>query len=54
MEKKRNTITIEDDLNEKELTNLIKDKLLISKYLSNGELMKTIYIKDKLINFIIR
>ncbi len=52
--KKRNTITIEDNLNEKELTSLIKNKLLISKYLKDGELKKTIYIKDRLINFIIK
>ena len=52
--KKRNTITIENNLSEKELISLIKDKLLISKYLNNGELVKTIYIKDRLINFIIK
>ena len=52
--KKRNSILIEGDITEKELTTLIKDKLLISKYLNNGELTKTIYIKDRLINFIIK
>ncbi len=52
--KKRNIISIKDDLNEKQLTDLIKDKSLISKYLSNGELIKTIYIKNRLINFIIK
>ena len=52
--KKRNTITIEDDLSEKELISLIKNKLLISRYLNNGELIKTIYVKDRLINFIIK
>ncbi len=52
--KKRNSILIEGDLTEKELITLIKDKLLISKYLNNGELTKTIYIKDRLINFIIK
>ena len=52
--KKRSTISIKEDLNEKELIDLIKNKLLISKYLDNGELVKTIYIKDRLINFIIK
>ena len=52
--KKRSTISIEDDFNEKELIDLIKNRLLISKYLDNGELVKTIYIKDKIINFIIK
>jgi len=52
--KKRSTISIEDHFNEKELIDLIKNRLLISKYLDNGELVKTIYIKDKLINFIVK
>jgi leucyl-tRNA synthetase len=52
--KKRGTISITDDLKEKELINLIKNKQIISKYLDNGELIKTIYIKSRLINFIIK
>ena len=34
--KKRNTLTIEDDLDEKDLINEIKNKQLISKYIDNG------------------
>ena len=52
--KKRGTITITEKLNEKELIDQIKNKQLISKYLDNGELIKTIYIKNRLINFIIK
>jgi leucyl-tRNA synthetase len=52
--KKRNTLYIKEDLDEKELTDLIKRKLLISKYLNEGKLIKTIYVKDKLINFLIK
>tara|TARA_B100000902_G_scaffold367528_1_gene390198 strand:- start:223 stop:1191 length:969 start_codon:yes stop_codon:yes gene_type:complete len=52
--KKRNTITIENDLSEIELIDLIKNKELISKYLNDGELIKTVYIKDRLINFIMK
>ena len=52
--KKRNTILIDENLNEKELIDLIKSKQLISKYLDNGELVKTVYIKSRLINFIIK
>ena len=52
--KKRSTISINDDLGEKELIDLIKNKQLISKYLDNVELVKTIYIKNRLINFIIK
>jgi len=52
--KKRNTLYTNEDLNEKELTDLIKRKLLISKYLNEGKLIKTIYVKNKLINFLIK
>ena len=52
--KKRNTILINENLNEKELIDLIKNKQLISKYLDNGEILKTVYIKDRLINFIVK
>ena len=52
--KKRGSITVIENLSEKELIDQIKDKRLISKYLDNGELVKTIYIKDRLINFIIK
>ena len=52
--KKRNTISVDKSLNEKELVDLIKNQQLVAKYFDNGELVKTIYIKDKLINFIIK
>ena len=45
---------IGENLDENELIDQIKNKQLISKYLDNGELIKTIYIKNKLINFIIK
>ena len=52
--KKRSTLLIEKNLTEKELVQLIKDKELIANYFANGELIKTIYIKDRLINFLIK
>ncbi len=52
--KKRNILSVDEDLNEKDLINQIKNKQLISKYLDNGELIKTIYIRNRLINFIIK
>ena len=52
--KKRNSISIDKSLNENDLIKLIKNKQLIKKYFDDGELLKTIYIKDKLINFIIK
>ena len=52
--KKRNTLSVEKNITEKELVQLIKNKELITNYFANGELIKTIYIKDRLINFIIK
>ena len=52
--KKRNTITASKDIGETELIKIIKDNNMIDKYLNNGELLKTIYVKGRLINFIIK
>ena len=52
--KKRNTIVVQKNIEEKEIINQIKDKQLIDKYLNAGELVKTIYVKNRLINYIIK
>ena len=52
--KKRSVILIQKNIGEKEIINQIKDKQLIDKYLNSGELIKTIYVKNRLINYIIK
>jgi leucyl-tRNA synthetase len=52
--KKRNTILINRDINEEDLTTKIKIEKLIDKYFNDSELVKTIYVKGRLINFIIK
>ena len=52
--KKRNTILTNKEIGEKELTDKIKNDHLIDKYLKDGEILKTIYVKGRLINFIIK
>ncbi len=52
--KKRSIISIEKDVEENEIIDQIKDKALIEKYFQNGNLIKTIYVKNRLINFIIK
>ena len=52
--KKRNTISVEKNVNEKEIISKIKDNKLIDKYLNDGKLLKTIYVKNRLINYIIK
>jgi leucyl-tRNA synthetase len=52
--KKRNTFSISKNTEENEILKYINHNKLIEKYLAAGNLDKTIYIKDKLINFIIK
>tara|TARA_Y100001970_G_scaffold258833_1_gene339162 strand:- start:4891 stop:7440 length:2550 start_codon:yes stop_codon:yes gene_type:complete len=50
--KKRNTITLKEEINENNLLDLIKKMKLIDKYIKNQKILKTIYVKNKLINII--
>ena len=52
--KKRSIMTVEKNLEEKVLIQKIKQDKLIDKYIENKEIIRTIYIKDKIINVIIR
>ncbi len=52
--KKRATISTDTDITESELLNQIQEKELIKKYINNQNLIKTIYIKNRLINYIIK
>ncbi len=50
--KKRNTILLKKELNEKDLLSHIKHMKLVNKHIENKKIIKTIYIKNKLINII--
>ena len=50
--RKRNTISLEKELEEKDLLNLIIEMKLVEKYVENKKILKSIYIKNKLINII--
>ena len=52
--KKRAIITVHKNTPENDIVNQIKDKHLIDKYLNGGKLVKTIYVKNRLINYIIK
>ena len=52
--KKRSIISVEKGIQEEEIINQIKSKQLIEKYLNNGKIIKTIYVKNRLINYIIK
>ena len=52
--KKRGIISVKKEIKEDEIIAQIKEKKLIDKYLNNGKLIKTIYVKHRLINYIIK
>ena len=52
--KKRNTISISRGESEKNLIKKIKEMKLVEKYIKDNEIIKTIYVQDKLINIIIK
>ena len=52
--KKRSIISVEKGIQEEEIINQIKSKQLIEKYLNNGKIIKTIYVKNRLINYIVK
>ena len=52
--KKRGLISTQKDTSENDIVNKIKKENLIDKYLNSGKLVKTIYVKNRLINYIIK
>jgi len=51
--KKRNIITVDNNIEEKFLVEKINSEKLITKYLENKKITKIIYVKNKIINYII-
>ena len=52
--KKRGIIDCKQDISEEKLVDSIKNKTEFKKYLENSEIIKNIYVKNKIINFIIK
>ncbi len=52
--KKRNTILVNGEIDEKNLIEKIKNSKNVEKYIDGKQIIKTIYIKNKLINIIIK
>jgi leucyl-tRNA synthetase len=52
--KKRNIFSTNKNKNEIEIKQHIEKNMLISKYLINKKILKTIYIQDRLINYIVK
>jgi len=51
--KTRDIITINKDLNEKAVNQIIKNESKAKKYIENKKIIKTIFVKNKIINYII-
>lgn len=52
--KMRAVIKVSPDAEENEVVEIAKKELNVAKYLEGGELIKTIYIKGKTLNFVVR
>ena len=52
--KTRDVININKDLEEKELNSFIIKSSKAKKYIVDKEIIKTIYIKNKIINYIVK
>jgi leucyl-tRNA synthetase len=52
--KKRATIECKRDITEKNIIDLVKNKSETNKYLENKQIIKNIYVKNKIINFIVK
>ena len=52
--KTRDIISVKRDLEKDEINILVKNNLKISKFFSNKEILKTIFVKNKIINYIIK
>ena len=51
--KTRDVLNMRRNLEEKEVTSLVKNSLKASKYMVNKKIVKTIFVKNKIINYII-
>ena len=52
--KKRGLININKDITEKEIITKIKLMSIYEKYFNNSEIIKSIYVKERLINLIVK
>ena len=52
--KTRDVLNIKRNLEEAEITNLIKKSLKANKYVMNKKILRTIFVKNKIINYIVK
>jgi len=52
--KTRDILTVEKDLGEKEISEIILKNSKASKFIKNKKIVKSIFVKNKILNYIIR
>jgi len=52
--KTRDIITLTKDAEEKEINSMVLDKSKASKYIKDKKILKTIFVKNKIINYIVK
>ena len=52
--KTRDVLSVKNNLNEIEIKKLVKESLKANKYLVDKVIKKTIFVKNKIINFIVQ
>ena len=51
--KTRDIITIKKDVDERDVNTIVNSKSKAKKYIENKKILKTIFVKNKIINYII-
>ena len=54
MEKKRGLIECEDEVDEKKLIEIIKKTSQYDTYIKNKDILRVIFVKNKIINLIVK
>ncbi len=54
MEKKRAIVECKKNISEKDVIILIRDNVELKKYFENKKIIKNIYVKNRIINFIVK
>ena len=52
--KTRDVLNIKRNLEEAEVTNLVKNSLKANKHMMNKQIIRTVFVKNKIINYIIK
>ena len=52
-QKNRDILTVKKDINEKDITSIVMKSSKAKKHIENKEISKTIFVKNKIINYIL-